>query len=280
MTASLLVPVDPERDTTVAVEAAAWLAARLRLAVRLLAVCPEASSASAARRLAGVADHVRGLGVESVSWGVVDGRSPAATIVEQADPASVAMICMGSRSAHGPLRRVVGSVAERVLADARVPVLTTGRRCAPTIGRIDRVVACWDGSGPANRAVAVADDLRTLLDAELTLLEVIADPARVLPATIRDGADLARVADSVHHPRPATVVVEGYSPAASIVEHLDGRLDTVAVIGTHGRRGLGSLVLGSVAERVLALARCPVVVVPPGAATTTLAPRPCDRVAV
>ena len=39
----------------------------------------------------------------------------------------------------------------------------------------------------------------------------------------------------------------------------------VVVLGTHGRSGFERLLLGSVAERVLRKARCPVVVVPPAA---------------
>jgi len=50
-------------------------------------------------------------------------------------------------------------------------------------------------------------------------------------------------------------------PAEEIVrlaneEHVD-----LIVMGTHGRRGLGRLVMGSVAERVVRLANCPVVTV-------------------
>jgi nucleotide-binding universal stress UspA family protein len=52
-------------------------------------------------------------------------------------------------------------------------------------------------------------------------------------------------------------------PAEHIVQlasHLDADL---IVVGTHGRRGLERFLLGSVAERVLRLARCPVYVVRP-----------------
>lgn len=52
-------------------------------------------------------------------------------------------------------------------------------------------------------------------------------------------------------------------PAEHIVQlasHLDADM---IVVGTHGRRGLQRLFMGSVAERVLRLARCPVFVVRP-----------------
>ncbi len=55
-------------------------------------------------------------------------------------------------------------------------------------------------------------------------------------------------------------VLEG-SPAEEIVRFArEGAYDAV-VMGTHGRTGLKHLVLGSVAERVVRHARCPVVVV-------------------
>jgi len=50
---------------------------------------------------------------------------------------------------------------------------------------------------------------------------------------------------------------------AAILERADEA--DVVVLGTHGRSGLERLLLGSVAERVLRRARCPVVVVPPTA---------------
>lgn len=56
-------------------------------------------------------------------------------------------------------------------------------------------------------------------------------------------------------------VVVGKSPAGLILgeatkEHVD-----LIVIGSHGRTGLGRLLLGSVAENVLRSAACPVIVV-------------------
>jgi len=61
-----------------------------------------------------------------------------------------------------------------------------------------------------------------------------------------------------------TKVVLG-EPAAEIVRFaLDWRADLV-VIGTHGRTGFKRMILGSVAERVVREAHCPVLVVRPAA---------------
>lgn len=54
----------------------------------------------------------------------------------------------------------------------------------------------------------------------------------------------------------------------------------LVVVGTHGRRGLGRLFLGSVAEGVVRLAPCPVLVVRPRGTETANVPKiepPCPR---
>lgn len=50
--------------------------------------------------------------------------------------------------------------------------------------------------------------------------------------------------------------------AAEILEHAETMQANLLVIGTHGRSGFERLLLGSVAERVLRKARCPVMTVP------------------
>ena len=62
-----------------------------------------------------------------------------------------------------------------------------------------------------------------------------------------------------------TAVCEGYA-ATVIVEEAAARNIDLIVIGTHGRSGLKHLLLGSIAERVVQKAPCPVLTVrAPGA---------------
>ncbi len=58
------------------------------------------------------------------------------------------------------------------------------------------------------------------------------------------------------------VVREGY-PAAVIVDEAASRPADLIVIGTHGLSGLKHLLLGSIAERVVQKAPCPVLTVKP-----------------
>ena len=55
-------------------------------------------------------------------------------------------------------------------------------------------------------------------------------------------------------------VLEG-APAEEIVRFVKGRRVDLIVMGTHGRAGLAKLFVGSVADRVVAAASCPVLTV-------------------
>jgi nucleotide-binding universal stress UspA family protein len=89
------------------------------------------------------------------------------------------------------------------------------------------------------------------------------DP-KIIAERLRDEATRALSAFRATHPAATMPEAEVHaawgSPAAEIVwlaEHLDA--DAI-VVGTHGRRGARRLLLGSVAERVVRLAGCPVIV--------------------
>jgi nucleotide-binding universal stress UspA family protein len=58
-----------------------------------------------------------------------------------------------------------------------------------------------------------------------------------------------------------TVIVRRGDPARFIVDQAKKTRAAMIVMGSHGRTGLKRLVLGSVAERTLRYARCPVLIV-------------------
>ena len=66
-----------------------------------------------------------------------------------------------------------------------------------------------------------------------------------------------------------TQIAEG-NTAAAIVRHAVEHDVDLVVMGTHGRSGFDRLTLGSVAEKVLRKAPCPVLTIPPGAARTAM----------
>ena len=62
-------------------------------------------------------------------------------------------------------------------------------------------------------------------------------------------------------PRTKTLVLTSSSPAYAIVDYAREHGIDLIVLGTHGRGALAHLVMGSVAERVVRLASCPVLTV-------------------
>lgn len=68
------------------------------------------------------------------------------------------------------------------------------------------------------------------------------------------------------------VVVDEGNTAHRIVDHARSRQVDLIVMGTHGLSGFERFMLGSVAEKVLRKASCPVVTVPPSAATAAAVP--------
>jgi nucleotide-binding universal stress UspA family protein len=138
-----------------------------------------------------------------------------------------------------------------------------------------RICCPVDYAEPSRHALVEAAELARRLEGELTVVSVMehkpsADTFVAPPELFREEAEQARrqldhwVADAESRApgRVRGALLSG-APAEEIIKFLrDGRFDLVAM-GTHGRKGLKRLVLGSVAERVVREAPCTVLVVRP-----------------
>jgi nucleotide-binding universal stress UspA family protein len=131
-----------------------------------------------------------------------------------------------------------------------------------------------DFSPHAAYALAYAIDLATTLQAHLTVLHVFhLSPlmvGEIPPAAFNDTLrDIE--ADAQNHIQKALdrvqqagiqgdgVIVEGI-PFQTIVDIAKDKHVDVIVMGTHGRAGLSHILMGSVAEKVVRLAPCSVLV--------------------
>lgn len=139
-----------------------------------------------------------------------------------------------------------------------------------------RILVPTDFSAGSNEAWAVARRLAAGLGAELILLHVLVEAPLYSegPFTMkraRDVFEAARVwAEKTLGEWAAAGAAAGLSarwltragvPHAEIIEVAGGERADLIVIGTHGRGGLDRALLGSVADRVIRLAPCPVVAV-------------------
>lgn len=137
-----------------------------------------------------------------------------------------------------------------------------------------RILCPIDFSAPSRHALDHAVEIARWYGGTITALHVMhpvpyADPlmAGALVITPQDleraAQELTRfVGEEVGQTPIDTVVAQG-SAAAVILEQARALPADLVVLGTHGRRGFEHFMLGSVTERVLRKAPCPVLTVPP-----------------
>ena len=124
-----------------------------------------------------------------------------------------------------------------------------------------------------NVAVTLAQTFHAaieILHVDLNLALVLPPPGDVIAMPIATEGMMARAAEKVERTvtevREKKVVCTGASEIGrtytSIVEHAIRIGAGLIVMGSHGRHGLGHLLLGSVAEKVVQHAPCAVLVVP------------------
>ncbi len=141
----------------------------------------------------------------------------------------------------------------------------------------ERVVVATDLSEAADEAVRQADERARSAGATLSVFHVIPNPLRTdplfpqfgqemadaAPALQRDAIDRVKVrvtALTGRQPGEFEVLVEDGPAHAVIVRRAEERGAALLVVGARGATGLSRTLLGSVAERVLRHAHCPVLV--------------------
>lgn len=145
-----------------------------------------------------------------------------------------------------------------------------------------RILAAVDGSASSLGAVALAAELAGKYDAELMLFSVAREFAPVMNADLAAyarleniGAPFAEIgldaAETVLAGARPAAQANGASristnsavgdPAEEIIAFANRRQADLIVLGSRGHGRLAGLLLGSVAQKVLAHAACPVLVV-------------------
>jgi nucleotide-binding universal stress UspA family protein len=195
------------------------------------------------------------------------------------------LIVIATHEYTGYKHMFLGSTAERVVQHSSCPVLVVRLHAKHWNGSADlrtrsglqrkKILAPIDFSDCSQHAFDYAIQIARDFKAELSLVHVInphaypfGDKYAALDATelMRQVADAAqkqmRSMAEKSNVRYSTQVLHG-SPALQICEAANEDVDLI-VISTRGRTGLGHLLMGSVAERVVRHARCPVLVIPAG----------------
>jgi nucleotide-binding universal stress UspA family protein len=211
-------------------------------------------------------------GTVPVIYAQTDDATPADAIVERADEHDVDLVVMGTHGRRGMDRLLSGSVSEEVVRRAPCPVFTVLARDDDGAGpQIDRVLAPVDLSDQSelvlDHAVALAESYAAPLDL-LHVVEEAAypnvyglDPLTPALPNVQDRAReaLETLASNVElRTDPVNVHVLAGNAARDIVEFATDNDADLIVMATHGRTGLDRFLIGSVAEKVVRRAPCPV----------------------
>ncbi len=210
-------------------------------------------------------------GTVPVTYAQTASASPADAIISRATDHDVDLVVMGTQGRRGMNRLLSGSVSEEVVRRAPCPVFTVLAGEEETGPAIGRVLAPVDLSDQSQFVLDHAVALSEAYAAPLDLLHVVEeaaypnvyglDPLTPSEPNVQDRAREALetlAAEIDLRTDPVNVHVLAGNAARDIVEFADEQAADLIVMATHGRTGLERFLIGSVAEKVVRRAPCPV----------------------
>lgn len=290
----MLVPLDGSKLAEVVLGYAGDIASRLGVEVTLLHVYPPEEKALSALHQGYInwAAYSLGCGLGdhniNVTGKVAEGY-PAEEILRYAEQNQVDLILMATHGRSGLSRWIIGSVSEKVFRASNVPVWLV--RGDPNFqayqeGITNTIVVTLDGSKLAEQALPYSEALAEQWGPErigITLLSVCETPTIPsdyppdMPLTWerhveqeikicqqKTAAYLQSIAEklSAKGIEVTTEILMG-GAARAISNYVNERPPRLLVMATHGRSGLGRILIGSVAESVMGSVSVPVFLVKP-----------------
>ncbi|MDA8432144.1 MAG: universal stress protein [Nitrospiraceae bacterium] len=188
-------------------------------------------------------------------------------LVDLAEAENCAVIVMGRRGTSPAGQLLIGSSTARVIGHSQRDVLVVPEGTA--IGW-KKILIATDGSRYSGLAAEKAIDFAASYGGSIWAVSVVDVPtefyaeapeavdslirnAKSFVASVREHADKKNISVSTH-------IGEGDAHAVITKVSRDENIDII-VMGSHGRTGLKRLLMGSVTEKVIGHAPCPVLVV-------------------
>ncbi len=205
--------------------------------------------------------------------------NPTTELLRLIDSTGSTLVILATHGRSGFQRFVFGSVAERIVRESAVPVLSVKQRehdfvAAGSKLAIKRVLYPTDFSDFSKKALPFAESLARQFGATLVLFHATEVPV-MLPDALPEAAmqlgpqleaEAKTLIDNMRQGIPG-INVEAevrIGPAASEISAFAQSTEVdVIVVPTHGRSGLSRMLFGSVAEKVVRLAKCPVLTIRP-----------------
>lgn len=158
-------------------------------------------------------------------------------------------IVVGRRGEHASWSGLLlGSVVEEVVRGCAKPVLVTPRHLLP----VTRILAAYDGSRTANRALGLAAAFARSLDLPLVVVCVAAEE--------REGQGILSEAETYLEPHRLRLktVLESGNPVEGILQVAQREACDLVIMGAYGHSRVRELFLGSTTDGLLRAARIPI----------------------
>ena len=145
-------------------------------------------------------------------------------------------------------------------------------KCACPLTRGERILVAVDGSPFSMAAVDQAISLGGICNSQIFVISIVdlyPEQMEVAPTLVEKmseeaGQHVEQAKKKIDRAniKCETIVRMGGAPHKFIVQEAKDRNVDLILMGTHGRTGLKRVLMGSVAQNVIANAPCPVMVVP------------------
>jgi nucleotide-binding universal stress UspA family protein len=192
---------------------------------------------------------------------------PFERIVHVAEDENCDLIVMGRKGLSPLERELMGSVTARVIGHTNRDVLVVPDGAGLAWGRL---LLASDGAGSSENATSKALALAGDYGSKLTALSVVYtnDEFMALAHEMINGLvekSQARLEELVQRGAKVGVAItplvrEGEPHEVIIQQAGEEKIDLV-IMGSHGRKGFSRLLMGSVTERTIGYAECPVLIV-------------------
>ncbi|MFH1014672.1 MAG: universal stress protein [Nitrospirota bacterium] len=186
---------------------------------------------------------------------IYQGVEPYKYIVDEAAKNNVEMIIMGGRGKTGLERVMMGSVTAKVIGHAPCKVMVVPKDAKLTL---EKILIATDGSIYSELASREAISIAKRSGGSLVVLSVAKRDENLLVA--KESVDIVRKVAEKEGIKVEALTLKGM-PHEVIVNTAAQKKAGLIVVGSHGRSGIERLMMGSVTERVIGYALCPVLVV-------------------
>ncbi len=198
---------------------------------------------------------------------VLEEGTPFQAIVDTAEEGNYDLIVMGRHGTKLIERALVGSVTARVIGNSQRDILVFP--LSTTIGW-GRIMVATDGSKYSRLATEKTIDIAKAHDSEVCAVSVVdvteefqaqaPEAVEKLVEKAKDYVEEVKQSAGAAGVKIEALVREGES--YKVITDLSKKFKSeVIIMGSHGRTGVKRLLMGSVTEKVIGYAPCPVLVV-------------------